>query len=235
MQKKGNIKKQMISPITVIYSTRNLDEAYIEHIKESSGLGKKIEVIPFVNNGEKSLTQIYNEGLKKAKNDIIVFCHDDLFFETPFWGVDVVDHFTRNRGFGILGIAGTNKMVNGRWWEHRENMFGIVNHADKEKKWTSMYSQPQGIFIKRAVVVDGLFFAVHRQRVKKNFDESFKGFHFYEIDFCINNHLSGVKIGVVTNIRVTHFSIGETNDLWEENKLQFEEKYKENLPVSLND
>jgi hypothetical protein len=37
----------------------------------------------------------------------------------------------------------------------------------------------------------------------------------------------------MTNVRVTHLSIGETNDLWEENKLQFEEKYKDKLPIEI--
>jgi hypothetical protein len=45
--------------------------------------------------------------------------------------------------------------------------------------------------------------------------------------------LDGVKIGVCTNIRITHKSIGQTNQQWEDNKLKFEEKYKDKLPVRL--
>jgi len=230
MERKGNIQ---IKKISVVFSTRLLDEEYLTHIRETSGMGNKIEILPFVNNGEKSLTEIYNEGLALAKNDIVVFCHDDLIFNIQNWGVAIGDHFTRNLGFGILGIAGTNKLVDGRWWTLKEHMHGIVNHTDGKKVWTSNYSPSQGIGLKRMVVLDGLLIAAHKKRIKANFDESVKGFHFYDLNFCMDNFLQGVKIGVMTNVRVTHLSVGETNDLWEENKLQFEEKYKDKLPIEI--
>ena len=39
-----------------------------------------------VNNGEKSLSQVYNEIIDESTNDIIIFCHDDLEFDTSNWG-----------------------------------------------------------------------------------------------------------------------------------------------------
>ena len=53
------------------------------------------------------------------------------------------------------------------------------------------------------------------------------------MDFCFSNYLKDVKIGVCTDIRVTHLSIGRTNDEWEENRKVFAEKYKEKLPVKI--
>ena len=47
------------------------------------------------------------------------------------------------------------------------------------------------------------------------------------------NHLDGVKIGVVTNILVTHLSVGQTNQQWEINKKLFEDKYAGKLPVTI--
>ena len=82
-------------------------------------------------------------------------------------------------------------------------------------------------------VVDGLFFAVSKSRLKHNFDETFDGFHFYDIPFCYKNHLSGTKVGVITNIRITHKSIGMTNEKWEENKKKFASIFSENLPKKL--
>jgi len=61
--------------ITVIYCTRESNPEHKEHLIKSSGLAKNLEVIEIVNNGE-SLTHCYNRGLKEAKNNIIVFCHD---------------------------------------------------------------------------------------------------------------------------------------------------------------
>ncbi len=45
--------------------------------------------------------------------------------------------------------------------------------------------------------------------------------------------MEGVKVGVITNIRMTHKSIGQTNQQWEENRKLFEEKYKLHLPLKL--
>jgi hypothetical protein len=67
--------------ITVAYSTRKHNPEFIEYLKKSSGF-KKLEVIEKVNNGEKSLAQVYNEVLSESKTDIVLFCHDDIYFET---------------------------------------------------------------------------------------------------------------------------------------------------------
>ena len=73
----------------------------------------------------------------------------------------------------------------------------------------------------------------NKRKIKHKFDESFEGFHFYEIPFFFENYLSGVKLGLTTYLSITHKSIGKTNDEWEKNKLIFEEKYKNKLPVRL--
>ena len=51
--------------ITVGYSTREHNPQFIEYLKKSSGF-KKIEVIEKINNGEKSLSQVYNEILEES-------------------------------------------------------------------------------------------------------------------------------------------------------------------------
>ena len=61
--------------ISIVYCTRQSNPEYKEHLIKSSGLAKNIEVIEIINKGE-SLTKAYNRGLKQAKNDIVVFCHD---------------------------------------------------------------------------------------------------------------------------------------------------------------
>jgi len=219
--------------ITVAYSTRESKPEFTEYLKKSSGF-KNLEVIEKVNNGEKSLAQVYNEVLSESKTDIVVFCHDDIYFDTTSWYSKLVKHFERS-DFGILGMAGTTQMPSsGMWWENRKKMVGTVNHESDGKKWESKYSESFGNSIIETVVVDGLFIAVDKRKIKKNFNEDFKGFHFYDIPFCFENHIEGVKVGVITNIRITHKSIGQTNEQWEENRKLFESKYAKNLPVKLN-
>jgi hypothetical protein len=218
--------------ISIVYSTREHKPDFQKQIKENIGV-KDFEIIEFINNGDKSLTQIYNEGLNKSKNNIVIFCHDDIIFDTNNWGRKLLKHFDRNPEYGILGIAGTTDLIDGRWWTIKDSMTGIVNHKHDNKKWTNKYSEEQNEKIKDVIVVDGLFFVVQKDKLKHNFDEDFKGFHFYDISFCFPNYLSGVKIAVITNIRITHLSIGMTNQEWEDNKKIFEEKYKNNLPIRL--
>jgi hypothetical protein len=218
--------------ITVGYSTREHNPTFIEYLKKSSGF-KNLEVIEKINNGEKSLAQVYNEILEESNTDIVILCHDDIYFEATGWYNKILKHFEKS-DFGIIGMAGSTSMpASGQWWENRKKMVGIVNHEHEGKKWESKYSESFHNNIFETVIVDGLFMAIHKKRIKSNFIEDFKGFHFYDIPFCFENHLQGVKIGVITNIRVTHKSIGQTNEQWEENRKLFAEKYKDSLPTKL--
>jgi GT2 family glycosyltransferase len=194
---------------------------------------KKVEVIEIINNGE-SLTKSYNRGLKMSSNDVVVFCHDDIIFEKNGWATKLVNHF-KNSNYGVIGIAGTTDLdETGRWWNDKTKMVGSVKHSHEGRTWENKYS---GIFNKKlieTVIVDGLFFAIDKTRIKEDFDESVEGFHFYEIDFCVRNYLKGVKIGVTFDVKVIHKSIGQTNDQWEDNRKLFVEKYVSNLPINLN-
>ena len=218
--------------ITVGYSTREHNPQFIEYLKKSSGF-KKIEVIEKINNGEKSLSQVYNEILEESKTDIVVLCHDDIYFDTSSWFHKIKTHFEKT-DYGILGVAGTTNMPEtGRWWDSRNTMIGIVNHESEGKKWTSKYSDDLGKSIKPTVIVDGVFIALSKSRIKYTFDEEFEGFHFYDIAFCYRNYIEDVKVGVITNVRITHKSIGQTNQQWEDNREFFVKKYGENLPSKI--
>lgn len=218
--------------ITIGYSTRQHNPNFKEYLIKSSGF-KKLKVIEKINNGEKSLTETYNEILNESDTDIVVLCHDDIYFDTNSWYHKLLKHFEKS-DYGILGVAGSTEVPSsGKWWENRRSMIGIVNHESNGKKWESKYSSSQGNEVVQTLIVDGLFIALHKKRIKTNFNESVTGFHFYDIDFTFSNHLEGVKVGVITNIRITHKSIGQTNDQWEKNRIDFSEKFKSNLPYKL--
>lgn len=215
--------------ITVGYSTRKSSEDFKELLRKSSG-HPKIEIIEKVNPDGRSLTEVYNEILEESTNDIVVLCHDDIYFDTKNWVKKLVRHFEKNP-HGIIGLAGTSHMPkSGMWWEDRSKMYGIVNHESEGKKWESKYSSSLGDKLKDVVVVDGLFICLSKSRIKKRFDETVEGFHFYDVNFSFQNFLEGVQIGVMFDIRVTHKSIGMTNEKWERNRIQFSERYSNELP-----
>lgn len=219
--------------ITIGFSTREIDSNFLEHIKKTCGI-PSCEIIPFENKGTHSLSDAYNDIIKKSTNDIIVLCHDDIIFERNNWGNKLLKHFKRNSDYGILGVAGTTKIPkSAKWWEEPKRMKGIVNHEHQGKKWESKYSTSLGNSIEPVVLVDGLFIAINKKNTKDYFNDQIEGFHFYDVDFSIRNFLKNVKIGVIYDIRITHKSIGQTNQQWEDNRIEFAETYKEFLPLKI--
>ena len=219
--------------LTVGFSTRKVDDNFVSMLKKTSGVSK-IEIIPVENNGEFSLSEVYNDILKKSQNDIVVLCHDDIYFDSKNWGSKILNYFKRNSDYGILGVAGSTSLPSsGKWWEDFSKLKGIVNHEHDGKKWESKYSTSLGNQLDNVLLVDGLFLAINKKNIKKNFNEDVKGFHFYDVDFSFRNHLEGVKIGVMYDVRITHKSIGMTNEQWEKNREEFAEKFKEHLPSKL--
>ena len=221
-------------PISVVISTRVIDDTYLKHVEKMFS-HPKTEILIYENQGEFSLPELYNKGLNESSNDIVVFMHDDLILETPNITPKVVRLFDENPEYGVIGLAGTDNLISGMWWQDRESMYGVVGHEHEGKRHVNRYSkQSFGDKPKEVVVIDGLFMMVHKNRIKHKFNEEFKGFHFYDLPFCLDNFMGGVKIGVTTKIMVTHKSIGIVNKQWEKNKLFFEALYEKSFPIKVN-
>jgi len=216
--------------ISILVSTRKEDENFKLMLLKSVGL-RDAQLLIYENNGEKSLTEIYNQGLKDSIYDINVFVHDDVILDNG-WGKKLLEHYQKS-DYGVLGVAGSRELVDGRWWSNKSCTYGVVRHTNGEKTWTSEFSRNLGNSIQEVCCVDGVFFSVMKSRLKTGFDESYKGFHFYDISFCISNFLQGVKIGVHTNILLTHKSVGKTNEHWEESRIQLVNQYKDYLPLEV--
>lgn len=88
--------------ITIGFSTRKHNQDYIDYIQKTS-MFKEVEIIEKVNNGDKSLSQVYNEIINESSNDIIVLLHDDLEFDTKNWGDKLLKGFQKNPEYGIVG------------------------------------------------------------------------------------------------------------------------------------
>ena len=219
--------------VTVVISTRKRDENFYKHVKKMFS-HPKTQILIYENEGKMALAELYNKGLEEAENDIVVFMHDDVILQTTNMTPKVLKVFEKNPEHGIIGVAGTTDLSNGRWWDIRKSMYGKVGHTKDGKTWISKYNNESfPDTVKDVVCVDGVFFMVHKKRIKHTFDADFKGFHFYDIPFCVLNYKDGVKVGVTTRFEIVHKSIGETNKQWEQNKIFFEEKYKDILPLKM--
>ncbi len=101
--------------ITIGFSTRKIDSDFVSMLKKTSGVSN-LEIVPVENNGEYSLTEVYNKILENSKNDVVVLCHDDIYFDSKNWGQKILNHFKRNSNYGVLGLAGSTLLPKSAKW-----------------------------------------------------------------------------------------------------------------------
>jgi len=228
------MKKDNIVVVFSSHLSEDDNNKFINNVHNTIGTQHKVVCYPNFN--QYSLTQIYNQAIKEHNNEsaIIVFSHPDIIIKTKNWGRLLLNKFN-NSDFSIIGVAGTTYLHDdGVWWHDKSKMYGVVEHTDGYSTWVSVYAKPISGYIKPVVVIDGLFMAVDCNNIEHQFDEDFKGFHFYDLSFCFPNYLDGCNIGVTTDIRILHKSVGMVNQQWDDNRKQFVKKYKDELPISIN-
>ncbi len=208
--------------LTLVVSSRSrgaLLAKTLRHYVVRSGLkSAQIEVLCFVNPGTHGLSDLYNQALRQARFDVVCFLHDDLhFLRGARWGLQVLRAF-RTTDFAALSAAGSVSLdATGVFWACREHLVGRVRHRlrsrqPSQRTYFSTYSEAFDRPLP-ALVLDGLFLALHRQRLHQPqpFDERFT-FHFYDLAFSLRQSLArSGSCGVLTQLRVVHHSLGEPN------------------------
>ena len=232
----------MFNKIIVCTPTVNWNpkfKAFAKNVVQTIGCEHRIACIR--NSGNIPMTKMYKDAfnfLKDEKDSIIVFSHDDLEYVTVGWGNKLLDLFNNNQDYGIIGLAGSTFYDGTRpWWTYdtKQYLLGQVIHRTEQKGlFMTAFSELLDEDVKECVVVDGLFMAVNPTKIEYEFDETLGGFHFYDIDFCLGNFLTHkCKIGVTTNIRVVHNSVGKPNEMFKHNQEVVNEKYKEFYPIEV--
>jgi len=178
----------------------------------------------------------YNEGVRRAKGDLLVFIHEDCFLMEPGWGKVLYSKFNADPKLGLVGAAGTQYLFSTTpAWVAAGMPFirGRVVHEvrDGDLFVLTVFSWDKSDA--EVVAVDGLFFAIPRKLFDTiRFDEkTFPGFHFYDLDICMQIRRTH-KLLVTWDIMVKHLSGGNMNAVWLDYGKRFLEKYKNELPVS---
>ena len=218
----------------VIVSTHEMSEKkeFLENVSSSVNFSTKIMYI--VNKGGLGLTKIYKEALSKAETSIVVFMHDDIEFLRNGWGEEIYRLFQEHQDYGIIGVAGSAEFdSNAAWWNYKK-IYGQVLHRKDGRSWLTSFSPLLKKDLEEVCVIDGLFMAVQKERISQVFDDNIDGFDFYYFDFCLSNFIDGkTKIGVTTNIRIAHNSIGELSENWFHNKEKINNKFGKKYPLSV--
>ena len=165
-----------------------------------------------------------------------MFIHDDIEFLKYGWGLKLKELFAKNEDYGIIGVAGAAKFdEKGMWWSY-DKKYGQVLHRQNGKSWISAFSPLLNDGLAEVCVIDGLFMAVYKNRISQKFDEDFKGFNHYDTSFCLANYIDAeTRIGVTTDIRIAHQSIGELKENFFNNLTLLNEKYHEYYPIDVEE
>ena len=226
----------MENSLSVVVCSRDNGEGkekLINHIKETCGCNAHTYFM--YNPDGVGLPEIYNSMLDESKteNDIIVFMHDDIEFLKFGWGAEILRLFNEHKDYGIIGVAGSAEFdSNGAWWQYKKK-YGQVLHRHNGKSWLTAFSPLLDKDLQEVCVIDGLFMGVHRKRISKKFNEKFK-FDYYDITFCLDNFLDGeTKIGVTTNIRLAHNSVGQMREGWYTAREEVNKIYNDDYPIEV--
>jgi GT2 family glycosyltransferase len=183
----------------------------------------------------RGICAIYNSGIAKAHNDIVVFMHEDAFFMEKGWDTVLVKKF-EEPSIGLVGIAGTQYL----FAEHpgwvaagRPFIRGKVIHETRNGENFHMTVFSWDDKDADVVAVDGLFFAVRRSLFDRiTFDEAtFDGFHFYDLDICMQVRKTH-RLIVTPDIIIKHQSGGSFDAAWQKYAERFLKKYATELPAS---
>lgn len=182
-----------------------------------------------------SLSKVYNDALSLVTTNIVVFIHDDIEFLKKGWGKEILRLFNENQDYGIIGVAGSAQFdEKGAWWNYQKK-FGQVLHRNNGQSWLTAFSPLLDKDLQEVAVIDGLFIAIDKTKIAETFDKNLSGFDFYDVSFCLSNlKAHKCKIGVTTNVRLAHNSVGELKPSWYTNREIINEKFKDIFPIDLS-
>ena len=217
----------------VVASTHSINEmqGYVDTLQNTCGCENEIY---FIENKEGvGLSQLYEDMTMKINDSVIVFIHDDIVILNKGWGKELLRMFNEHKDYGIIGVAGTKKFTDSCvWWEDNKYCYGQVLHEKDGKQFLTCFSDLYNHDLEEVCVIDGVFMAIAQNRLGAGFDKNVSGFHFYDINFCLDNYLSEkCKIGVTTKIRLLHKSVGNPNQSWMMAREVAKNKYKNKLPI----
>jgi hypothetical protein len=234
------ILQHLPAMITIIIASANAQLLIEVKTNIVQTIGVPYEVLAFDNsNGERSICSIYNEGIKKAKFDLLCFMHEDIVFVTQGWGKIVGELFSENENLGVAGIAGSTykSLTPSGWLSHTWLLQTEYSNLIQGHKYAGSHTvhhrrNPTEQNPAPVATVDGVWMCVKKNIAQVNpFDEkTFNKFHCYDIDFCISVGRRYVNM-VTFDVLLHHYSDGNFDSEWIKAALKLHKKWNHLLPV----
>ncbi|WP_138475308.1 glycosyltransferase [Dyadobacter bucti] len=229
--------------LSVIICSANAKDLSLVKKNIERTIGVPHEILGFDNSAaQKGICEIYNEGTRQAKFDMLCFMHEDIEMLTDNWGKKVLDIFANNEKLGLLGIAGGGykSLAPASWYNyHLQENGGFYCNLVQGYKHTGKPDMkdcrnPGDELLSRVACVDGCWFCTSRKvALKYPFDQKLlRKFHGYDLDFGIS--ISGEFEAAVTfEILLKHFSEGNFNKVWMDEILKVHQKWAAVLPINV--
>lgn len=207
-----------------------------ENIATTIGCEYELVVIDNSKN-EYSIFSAYNEGVRRAKGDILCFMHEDILYHTQGWGIKVAEYFVQYPQAGLIGVAGTHYLssIPSGWWEtdciscyikQGFNINGIYQFRMDDVRFYQ--SNPTYV-----VALDGVWMCM----VSSMFDyiqwdeHNFSGFHGYDIDMSLQVWNAGKEVHIIWDLLLEHKSSGCANHEFYNNCEILWKKWKNEFPI----
>lgn len=224
--------------ISIIICNRKhlIDLSLQKNIQNTVGVGYEIVTIDNAQ-GEYNIFQAYNEGVRRAKGDILCFMHDDILFQSNNWGALVEDLFKKNEEMGALGVAGGHIMYNCpcSWWDSNitsTHVFTLDPAGNLDESLHREYVD--NMTTAEVASIDGLWMCIRRNLFDTiHFDDkTYSGFHCYDSDICMQILMAGYQIMVTYDINILHKGKGNLNEQYYQSLELWHNKWHDYLPVA---
>ncbi len=190
----------------------------------------------------RSLAEGYNRAARKARGELLLFSHDDIEIVSGDLAPAIVRALAR---LDVFGIVGTSKVLSGYWpaaghpflhgWIAQPAPDGQPGVEPAARGFLIGVFGVDGPVTAGVQGLDGMFFGARRAVIESiPFDEqTFDGFHGYDLDFSFAAHLAGFSVGTSAEIALIHASGGKFGDAWQRYANRFAEKYRSRLPAEV--
>ena len=227
----------MIS-IIICSKGKYLPDELIKNIDNTIGCEHEIVAIDN-SSGKHSIFSAYNEGIHRAKGDILHFRHDDITHISTGWG-RIASEILKDNTIGLLGVGGSHIMPKFPVY-YCESPYMSFHNQDNDNgkiiKNSDGYWSSEGLA--DVAVVDGQqFFIPKRLFPPLKFDEvNYSGFHGYDMDICMQVQSLGLRVVVSNQILGEH---RWSNSKWQDKEMMahlyssmdvFYRKWESLLPI----
>jgi tetratricopeptide (TPR) repeat protein len=181
----------------------------------------------------RSMCEACNRGARAGRGEVVVFAHDDVELVAPDFAARLLD---RLETFDVVGIAGASRIVGPAWVAAGPpDIHGQVGYraaADRIEVVVFGLAEPVRGGIQ---ALDGCFMAARREVLAEVpfDDQSFPGWHLYDVDFSLSAWLAGFGVAVCADLLVIHQSRGRYDAAWQQAANAFVAKHRAVLPPAI--